>query len=153
MHCGVQEKREVSYNIEKKKQYIDREKTDMFFMIGIYPGENKLDNSPMITCPHCGRLGRITISMIYNQLVLFFIPVFRWGYRYIGRMSCCGAGYEVVKEKAEQIRRGLSVTLDEGDLIPLSGLSDSRSTCPFCGREVEDDFEFCPGCGRSLREK
>ena len=127
------------------------EMTDMFFMIGIYPGEKKLEYSPMINCPHCGRLGRLTISMVYSQLVLFFIPVFRWGHRYIGRMSCCGAEFEIDREKAEQIRAGLSVTFDGEGLIPLNGFSEYRRTCPFCGREVSDDFDFCPRCGRSLR--
>ena len=123
----------------------------MFFMVGIYPGEKLLEYCPMVTCPHCGRLGRLTIRMVYSQLVLFFIPVFRWGYRYIGRMSCCGSEYEIGSDKAEQIRAGMSVTLENEDFIPLNGLQEHKHNCPFCGRTVDDDFDFCPGCGRSLR--
>jgi hypothetical protein len=27
---------------------------------------------------------------------------------------------------------------------------EAESYCPYCGRPVDDEFDFCPGCGRKL---
>ena len=31
-----------------------------------------------------------------------------------------------------------------------SALPDGNEFCPYCGKDIEKDFEFCPKCGRTL---
>jgi RNA polymerase subunit RPABC4/transcription elongation factor Spt4 len=124
----------------------------MFLMIGVTNGQKKLPFSFPMICPNCGQYSRFEVWMTYTQLLLFFIPCFKWHKRYFVRMRCCGAVYELDPETGRRIARGEEVTLTPEDLHgPVSaggfGAGAPRHRCPRCGYETNEDFEYCPKCG------
>ena len=123
----------------------------MFFVIGVNQGKKELDFSSVITCPFCGNFGRARIFAVYSQLMLFFIPTFKWGKRYYLKMDCCGAVYELDQEKGKQIEDGFSADLSSVDLkLVRHGASYAKTYCVNCGREIDSSFEFCPYCGKRI---
>ena len=92
----------------------------MFFMIGITNGQKDLEHNQTEICDICGRYGRFEVFMTYTQLLLFFIPVFKWNRQYFVRMSCCGAMYTLNPEVGARIARGEDVTIQKDDLMRMS---------------------------------
>ena len=92
----------------------------MFFMIGITNGQKNLEHNQTEICDVCGRYGRYEVFMAYSQLLLFFIPVFKWNRQYFVRMSCCGAMYTLDPEVGARIARGEDVTIRKDDLMRMS---------------------------------
>ncbi|MEA4892614.1 MAG: zinc ribbon domain-containing protein [Peptococcaceae bacterium] len=153
----------------------------MFFMIGVTPGEKQLDFRQPILCRRCGKYGRFEVYVTYMQLLLFFLPVFRWNRRYLVRTSCCGACYELRPETGRQIEKGLAPEIQPQDLgeamtagfypgeeeeqagppagppadgpaTPKEGQEGgSRKRCAACGFTTDQDYAYCPKCGRLLK--
>ena len=67
----------------------------MFLMIGLTQGRKDLSGDQLVICTQCGQYGRYQVFMTFTQLLLFFIPCFRWGRKYYVQMSCCGTVYEL----------------------------------------------------------
>lgn len=92
----------------------------MFFMIGITNGKKDLEHSQTEICDVCGRYGRYEVFMTFSQLLLFFIPVFKWNRQYFVRMSCCNAVYTLNPEVGARIVRGEDVRIQKDDLMRVS---------------------------------
>ncbi|MDO5133749.1 MAG: zinc ribbon domain-containing protein [Eubacteriales bacterium] len=126
----------------------------MFLMIGVTQGRKDFDHNQLVICTQCGQYGRYRVYMTFTQLLLFFIPCFRWGRKYYVQMSCCGTVYELNPEIGARIARGESVEIGAADLrfAGRSGGGAARRVrrCPACGYQTEEDFSFCPKCGGHL---
>ncbi|MBQ6148275.1 MAG: zinc ribbon domain-containing protein [Oscillospiraceae bacterium] len=122
----------------------------MFFMIGITDGSKDLSYSQLTNCPSCGRYSSMQVFVTYNQLILFFIPLLKFGKQYYVKMKCCGAVYALDSEIGKQIEAGAAPTiLSEHLSYMYSGSDSAASYCSSCGRQLDPSFSFCPYCGRS----
>lgn len=130
----------------------------MFLMIGITQGRKDLAHDQLVICTQCGSYGRYQVFMTFTQLLLFFIPCFRWGKKYFVRMSCCGAVYELNPEIGQRIARGEEVPIGTADLTLVgweyggSSTAHMRKRCAACGYQTEEDYHYCPMCGAPLSE-
>lgn len=88
----------------------------MVFMMGVYPGQKIFDFTQTEICKSCHKYGRYEVYMTYMQLLLFFIPCFRWRKEYYVRMTCCGTIYRLDPEVGARIARGEDVTIRDSDL-------------------------------------
>ena len=121
----------------------------MFLLIDVFPREEEIGFNQVRICSRCGKAGAVRVFMICTCLRLFFIPVFRWNYRYIARMECCGDTVELDQETGEAIRRGEITSLDERFFPDHSAYRvPAKKVCMGCGFTTEEDWDFCPRCGR-----
>lgn len=105
----------------------------MFFMIGTWPGSKNL-----------GFHNGYEITVTYNSLVIFFIPVFKFSKRYVAER--CGRVYELDPEIGKAIERG-----EEPEFSFDREYTFSINKCRYCGFSTTDmTFEYCPKCGREL---
>lgn len=104
----------------------------MFFFIGgVQPKTVRLDKQPRL-CPVCGH-HEVYLKRTDHYLSLFFIPLFR------------------VKKGAPFLScDNCRSVFDEGGLAVHKGRNDRSLACPYCGRALEDDFDFCPRCGKKI---
>lgn len=129
----------------------------MFFMIGVTQGRKDLAHDQLVICTQCGRYGRYKVFMTFSQLLLFFIPCFRWGKKYYVQMSCCGTVYELNPEIGARIARGEQVQIGSADLHYAGRSGQYQNTahmvrrCEACGYQTQEDFSYCPKCGAPLR--
>ena len=122
----------------------------MFFMIGITNGSKDLSYTQLTNCPSCGRYSSMQVFVTYNQLVLFFIPLFKFGKQYFVRMKCCGSVYSLDAAIGKQIEAGeVPSIFPEHMSYMYSGSDNTISYCSGCGRQLEPSFSFCPYCGKS----
>lgn len=127
-------------------------------MVGITQGRKDFDHNQLVICTQCGQYGRYRVFMTFTQLLLFFIPCFRWGKRYFVQMSCCGAVYELDPEIGARISRGEEVQIKESELKLSGGFGGGHARmehymehrCPACGYRTAEDFTYCPKCGGRL---
>ena len=134
----------------------------MFLMMGVMPRQKQI-----------GTVGNYMIYSICNAFTLFFIPIFRWGKRYIA-VSPQNQVYEISDEVGRRIEDGETVseselgintrqyggfyssgsagTAEEGDRTASTGAE--VKICMRCGFETDElSFEHCPKCGNKLRVK
>ena len=97
----------------------------MFLMIGITDGQKDLNYRQSVTCEACGRYGAYEVFMTYTQLLLFFIPVFKWNRQYFVRMSCCGTVYTLDPEVGAAIARGENTEIRPADLVRVQGTGNA----------------------------
>ncbi|MCG6972235.1 MAG: zinc ribbon domain-containing protein [Desulfobacterales bacterium] len=102
----------------------------MFLIGGVTPKMKVLDNTPR-RCPVCG-LHQAYYKRVDHYFNLFFIPIVRVkkGEPFIMCERC---------EKA----------VNEFDAEDRSGRLDvAPSTCPHCGKTLDESFRYCPYCGK-----
>ena len=97
----------------------------MFLMIGITDGQKDLNYRQSVTCGACGKYGAYEVFMTYTQLLLFFIPVFKWNRQYFVRMSCCGTVYTLDPEVGAAIARGENTEIRPADLVRVQGTGNA----------------------------
>ena len=116
----------------------------MFLMIGISQGRKDISSDQLVICGQCGQYGRYQVFMTFSQLLIFFIPCFRWGRKYYVQMSCCGTVYELDPVVGEEISRGSGREIRPQDLTLVSGRRTERRIrrCPACGYQTDEDFDF-----------
>ena len=130
----------------------------MFLMIGVTDGQKALPYHQTGGRPRCGQFTAYEEWMTYTQLLLFFIPCFKWHRQYFVRMRCCGAVYALDPEVGRRIARGEDVTIRPEDLHEMVGSDGGgfrrgpRHRCAFCGYETDEDFAYCPKCGRRFED-
>ena len=122
----------------------------MFFFFAIMPIKKIIPYKFSSICKNCSNICNYEIIMTANCLSIFFIPVFNWGKQYFVHTSCCGALYGLEKSVGDAISRGENVTITDDDLTLIDKTFSSIGTCPYCGSEVNDGFEYCPKCGKKL---
>ena len=87
----------------------------MFFIFGISSGKKRLDFNQTMVCPNCGHFGRLEVYMTYMYFSLFFIPLFKWGKRYLVKTSCCNGVCDIPNELGKRIEKGQTVEIDSKD--------------------------------------
>jgi RNA polymerase subunit RPABC4/transcription elongation factor Spt4 len=104
----------------------------MFFFIGgVQPKTVRLDKRSRL-CPRCGH-NELYLQRVDHYLSLFFIPLFPVK-KGIPVLSCDNC-HSVFDQEGKAAREPFTVTLRK---------------CPYCGRQLETDFEFCPYCGKKV---
>lgn len=147
----------------------------MFLMIGVTDGQDTLYYERLVYFSHLGKAVNVTVFVTFTQLLLFFIPTFKWNKHYFVQLPN-GEVYELNPEVGKQVARGIDVEIKESDLY-TSGSSNYYSSggftgsikdfffgdsssyqdtsdvynCPHCGYPIVDDFDFCPKCGKRLK--
>ena len=93
----------------------------MFFIMGIDRKTKEIEYSKngMNICKSCGAYARYQVFMTYMCLSIFFIPLIKWGKKYYVKTSCCESVYELSYEKAEIIKNGEDVMINDCDLTPV----------------------------------
>ena len=129
----------------------ERWESIVFFFFGIMPVEKRLPYTLGGICSHCGQACDYEVYLVANCFSLFFIPLFRFGKKYLVRMSCCGNVYLLQTALGKALEAGEQIALSQKDLIAYSGDFSVRSVCPHCGSPVEDHFLHCPRCGGKLK--
>ena len=132
----------------------------MFFMLGTWPGKKDL-----------GLINGYHIYMVYESLIFFFIPIFKFGKRYIAEKN--GSIYELDSETGKAIERGEEVNLNiTGDPVytdpnasiaagaglaaaGTDGATGAEATagkiCMRCGFKTHNEtYTHCPMCGNKL---
>lgn len=118
----------------------------MIFIGGISTAFKQLVFSQMIACPSCGRLTRLEIFMRYTYFSFFFIPLFKWGKEYYGKMNCCEKIFPIDKELGKKIERGDAIQITESDLH-IGAAVPAQPYCCHCGAPLDSNFVYCPICG------
>lgn len=104
----------------------------MFFFIGgVQPKTVRVDRRARL-CPHCGH-HELYLKRIDHYFSLFFIPLFpvKKGVPFLSCDNCHSVFDEEGKVAGMLFPRGIR-------------------KCPYCGRSLEEDFEFCPRCGKRV---
>jgi RNA polymerase subunit RPABC4/transcription elongation factor Spt4 len=104
----------------------------MFFFIGgVQPKTVRLDKQARL-CPVCGH-NEVYLKRVDHYLSLFFIPLFpvKKGSPFLSCHNC-------------------RTVFDERGAAVKDGRRERSRTCPYCGRVLEDDFDFCPRCGKRM---
>ena len=114
----------------------------MFFLIGTWPGKKEL-----------GVIDGYTVYMVYESLMLFFIPIFKFGKRYFAEKG--SSVYEIDKETGQLIERGEEVSLDfTGASSEDAGVAGGMAVgkiCMRCGFKTDNrEYTHCPMCGNLL---
>ncbi len=127
-----------------------------FFIIGINSKTEELGTAPNVDCPHCGRITSMKISVTYQVFHFFFIPIFKWGRRYLATAFCCDHIFSLEPEEGKAFERGEKDTIDPRflHLIDIGFYDNSNydppSVCPYCGAGLPPDARFCHRCGNRL---
>jgi hypothetical protein len=103
----------------------------MFLIAGVSPKIKILDPNPRI-CPVCG-LARAYYKRVDHYFNLFFIPILRVkkGKPFI----MCDRCERTVPECKEEY----------GHPADRKGVA-----CPYCGKDLDENFKYCPYCGKHL---
>ncbi|WP_101696417.1 zinc ribbon domain-containing protein [Clostridium minihomine] len=119
----------------------------MFLIMGVTPGEKKLNFEQKITCPCCGRYGSLEATMTYQSLHVFFLPLLKWEKRYFIKTTCCQSVSEINPDLGTQIAKGYVTELNPSYLQFFHGQPMGKR-CAYCGYSTEQNFSYCPKCGR-----
>ncbi|MCJ7857032.1 zinc ribbon domain-containing protein [Lachnospiraceae bacterium NSJ-143] len=122
----------------------------MFFFIAVLPIKKLIPYNLNGICKHCGNVCNYEIIMTANCLSIFFIPIFKWGKQYFVRNSCCGALFSLDKSVGNAIADGENIAITDASLTLIDEDFSKVGTCPYCGNEINEDFEYCPKCGKKL---
>lgn len=123
-------------------------------MIGTWPGRKDL-----------GIIDGYNVFMVYESLIIFFIPVFKFGKRYYAQKN--SSTFEIDQETGKAIERGETVSLHFNDTSRVAeyteranaGNSDTEQAdesisgkiCMRCGfKTFNETYSHCPMCGNKL---
>jgi predicted RNA-binding Zn-ribbon protein involved in translation (DUF1610 family) len=117
------------------------------FFIGIFGIQSKdkvIKEFHNTVCPNCGRLSRAELIETYNYFHIFFIPVYRWNFKYYIKARCCNSVYVVDRDYLEELK--------DSDTIDFDRVKDlyTPNVCSNCGGAINPGFSFCPHCGQQL---
>lgn len=122
----------------------------MFFFFGIMPVQEKIPYGFSGVCSRCGKVCKYEIISTASCFSIFFIPLFKFGKKYLVQVSCCNNIYLLNNDIGKKIENGEDIIITDQDLTPLEGDFSPYHTCPNCGYEVKSDFVHCPKCGKKL---
>lgn len=117
----------------------------MFFIgiFGIEPKNKTIKEFNNTICPTCDRLTKAELVQTYTCFHFFFLPLFKWNFKYYIRFICCNSIYEVDEGYVDELKNS-----DTIDVNRLKKMSFNKNICPECGNYVNPDFSYCPHCGR-----
>lgn len=122
------------------------------FFIGVFGIEEKhkeIRNIQNMVCKDCERMTIYELIEKYNFFHFFFIPIFKWNYRYYLKCRSCTAVFQIPKELGERLKVGENPVINHVDLNPMFRGENNTTLirCGNCGREMERGFQYCPHCG------
>lgn len=125
------------------------------FFIGVFGIEEKhkeIRNIQNIVCKDCERMTTYELIETYSFFHFFFIPIFRWNYRYYLKCRSCNTVFKIPKELGESLKMGENLSINNADLNYAFREENvaSITKCNNCGREVDYKFQYCPHCGHKL---
>lgn len=121
------------------------------FFIGIFGVQSKsqpIRTEQSIICPVCGAYSRYDVIQSYTYFHIFFLPVWKWNYRYFIKTRCCQRLCELDQVVGTRIARGEAVEIKSGDLN-CEGSAQPR-VCLNCSRQVDPKYNYCPNCGNRM---
>lgn len=119
----------------------------MFFITGFRSGKKAFRCKGQEICATCGAYGRYSMVMTYNEITLFFIPLFKVSKKYYLYKNCCDNLYQISPALGKRIAKGEDVEVREEDLIVIEGRDYKSYKCGHCHFVTKENFEFCPKCG------
>ena len=121
----------------------------MFFFFAINSDTCDLGRRLCRRFPCCGvNAAMATVTCVSRRLILFFIPLFRFGRRYFISCPNCGAVYEISKEEGRRLEKDPSAEVAPNQIYRMVGRT--ARYCPNCGVPVEPESRYCPRCGKKL---
>lgn len=125
------------------------------FFIGIFGIEEKhkeIRSIQNMVCKDCERMTTYELIEAYNFFHFFFVPIFKWNYRYYLKCRSCTTVFQIPKELGEALKMGENPQINNEDLnhIFKEESSISVTSCNNCGMEIECKFQYCPHCGHKL---
>ena len=122
------------------------------FFVGIFGIEEKhkeIRSIQNMVCKDCQRMTTYELIEVYNFFHFFFVPIFKWNYRYYLKCRSCTTVFQISKELGEVLKAGENPAINDEELNSVFGEEDyvSITTCSNCGREIRSEFEYCPHCG------
>lgn len=91
----------------------------MFLMIAVTTKEEPIEYDRVVRCPHCDDMGSYNIFYIYNVLILFFMPVWKWNKTYFAEKTCCHKKYILDKNVGDMIRNGEDIEINDSNLSEI----------------------------------
>ncbi|MPN08287.1 hypothetical protein SDC9_155569 [bioreactor metagenome] len=122
-----------------------------FFISGMNTETKSLGNATNVICPACGAYTCMHITVLYEALHIFFVPVLRWNRRYLVTAPCCQTVFALDPDEGRAFEKNEKATIDPARLHKTYGFSASSDHCPFCGAHLSCDARFCSQCGKSIR--
>ncbi|MEZ0537164.1 zinc ribbon domain-containing protein [Caldicellulosiruptoraceae bacterium PP1] len=124
------------------------------FFIGIFGVENKskkIKNINLNVCPFCSREANYELFEDFSYFHIFFIPVFKWGTKYILKTNCCNRIYALNPDVAKRIKNNEDAYINLSDVQLIGEYETSQiEFCPNCKNKVSKTFLYCPYCGTRL---
>lgn len=121
----------------------------MFLIMGIKSGSSEIGLRACRSFPCCGvPCALAAVTCVFSVFTLFFIPLFRFGKRYLVSCPGCGAVYELEKDEGTRIARDAHAEIDPSRMHRVEGRAGKF--CPNCGSPVAPESNFCPNCGAKL---
>ncbi|NMB02572.1 MAG: zinc ribbon domain-containing protein [Firmicutes bacterium] len=120
------------------------------FFIGIFGIQSKSEvirTEQSVICPICGAYDRYDVIKTFNYFHVFFIPVWKWNYRYFLQTRCCQQTCSLEQQIGERIDRGEVVSLGKEHVHCSQG---QGRICPNCRAGLDATYNYCPTCGERL---
>ncbi len=121
----------------------------MFFFFAVTSDTREMGRHLCRRFPCCGVNGAMAaVTCVSRRLILFFIPLFRFGRRYLVSCPNCGAVYEIDREEGRRLEKDPTAEIDPDRIYRMVG--KTARYCQSCGAPVEEGTRYCPRCGRML---
>lgn len=122
----------------------------MFFFFAVTSDTREIGRFPCGCFPCCGAGGvPAVVTCASQRLILFFIPLFRFGKRYFVSCPSCGTVYELDRKEGRRLEKSPSGSIDPDRIYRMVG--KTARYCQNCGTRIEPGSRYCPSCGNKLR--
>jgi hypothetical protein len=121
----------------------------MFFFIAITSDTREIGHRLCRHFPCCGRNDSLAaVTCVSRRLILFFLPLFRFGKRYFISCPNCGSVYEISRDEGRRLENDPTAEINPDRIYRMVGRTVRY--CPNCGAPVEPGSRYCPSCGKQL---
>ena len=90
----------------------------MFFVgvFGIQDKTKEIHREQNVICPVCGSYDSYQLFKTYTYFHFFFIPLWKWNYRFFIKTRCCNRFCQIDQEIGTRIEKGETVIVSDSDL-------------------------------------
>jgi uncharacterized C2H2 Zn-finger protein len=121
----------------------------MFLAMGITSGAADLRVRKCSFFPCCGQNSTMAaLTCTFEQVTLFFIPLFRFNKRYFISCTKCGSVYELEKDEGRRLEKDYYAEVNRDKIYAFRG--STAKICPNCRCTVDPNARYCPNCGSKL---
>lgn len=123
----------------------------MFLIMGIQQKEVLKNYTKNLPCHICEGSKGFEVIETFSYFHLFFLPVWKWNFRYIIKCLSCGTYYTVKPESIKKLGGDLSaVTYWDIEPVNMKTSQSESKICSNCGYMMQADFDYCPKCGNKV---